>query len=234
MTMRASRMLSGSATRRRRAASLGLALAVSLAALPANAADRPVAYPDVVRQALGAGVQCLVDADPQRARQFIDSYPGSKDAARRAGYFDRSECVVSATRAQTIEFSPALYRGALYKVFYAQDFGDAPARVVEGSPNFGNDVTGEDAAKARDYVVMRQFAECVVRKDTPTARQLVLAPAESPAERAALRALQPILGPCMIQGGSAALSKAMLTGLIAEALYRVSDRSAATASLSRG
>ncbi len=236
MTIHAPRAIPDVTDRHRRPAWRGLALGVALvvAAPVAAASDRPVAYPDVVRQALGDGVQCLVDADPQRARQFIDSFPGGKDAARRAGYFDRSECVVSATRAQTIDFSPALYRGALFKAFYIQDYGNGPARLVEGSPNFGSDVTGADAATARDYVVMHQFAECVVRKDGETARKLVLARVESPAERAALRTLQPILGPCMIQGGSAEVSRATLTGLIAEALYRITDRSTVSASLSRG
>jgi hypothetical protein len=199
-----------------------LVSATLAASAPARANMSAVHEPGAMRLALAEGAECLVDAKSNIVTNFLALFPGSSDAARQAGYLSKIECVSSATGAYEVTYSPEILRGALYKALYVRDFADRVPGLAATSPDFHVDTAGGRPEDARDYVVMRQFAECVVRKDTAAARALVLAPTESSGEAAAFRDLQPDLSPCFVQGGSAQISKSAFTGLVAEALYRLS------------
>lgn len=207
---------------------MAMAMAVAgLAMSPVSAAERAVANGEFVRTALEEGVQCLLARTPGAVSVFLQRDPDSKDAARQAAVFNRGDCVQSATRAMTLEYAPALYRGAFYKQMYIRDFS-APQAVATASPVDFRAVVAGTSDGQNDRAVMRQFAACVVQADPATARAMVLAPAGSQPELSAFAALQPRAGLCSIQGRSPEVSLAMLSGAIAEILYRSAPVSGAS------
>ena len=194
------------------------AVFAGMIALPLLAADWPVGDPGFARIALADATRCILNAKPGLARSFLQAPVDSKDAVRLASLFNRSDCMQSASRAIDLEFTPALLRGAFYKEMYGQSVAGVP--TVSGAVATPLDFRVQIARSSTDYEVMRQFAACVVQRDPATARVLVAAATESAAEAQAFTALQPAAGVCTIQGKAPRASKAMLIGLIAEALYR--------------
>lgn len=178
--------------------------------LPAAASAAPeISGPGRVRMVLDASARCLMDDRPDSVRRFLSLAPDSKDAVRHAKYLNASECIVSASRGQDLAFSPLLLRGAFYREMYVRSFEKAAPAL---QPALASVVAAEPA--------LAQLAECLIRKSPNTARTMVLAPAESELESKAFNALYDKVGSCP---ASPAFSKAMLSGVIAETLFKLSD-----------
>lgn len=181
-----------------------------LPAAAAQAADK--SGPGYVRMVLDASARCLLDDRANSVQRFLSLAPDSKDAVRHARYLNASECIVTASRGQDIVFSAPLLRGAFYRELYVRAFekstpGLRPGPVAVGAADAG----------------VASLAECLVRKAPNTARTLVLAPVESELEAKAFQALYDRVGTC---SPAPSFSKAMLTGVIAETLFKLSDSSA--------
>ena len=65
------------------------------------------------------------------------------------------------------------------------------------------------------------FGECVVRTDPARAHVLLMTPPGSLAERAAIDALAPAFGDCVVQGGRFTATRPILRGLVAISYYRL-------------
>jgi len=121
----------------------------------------------------------------------------------------------------------SLARGSLYAALYLADFGNAPAVAPFAAPlDFSGDVGGATTPEAQQYLALHQFADCVVRDDPADSRALLLARIGTQTENAVFAALAPHFNACIVQGQSLTFSKAVLTALIAEVLYRHSKAAA--------
>ncbi|MBC7985057.1 MAG: hypothetical protein H7X93_00065, partial [Sphingomonadaceae bacterium] len=69
----------------------------------------------------------------------------------------------------------------------------------------------------------RVFGDCVVAAWAPGVDHLIRQPAGSPAELAALIALQPTLGSCLYQNQTIPFTRETLRAPLADALYRKSE-----------
>lgn len=88
--------------------------------------------------------------------------------------------------------------------------------------------TGDELGKAQG---MAQFADCIVFADTQGADALLRTDPGSPKELAAARALAPILGKCLVEGQSLALTPTNIRSLAADGLWtRYSNDTAFAAS----
>lgn len=161
--------------------------------------------------------RCLIGVDEQGVRAMTTSFPESQDYARRARRISTDACVADGM----MTFNANILRASLFTAFYLREFGRAPAPLAATPIDFKADAAGQNADEANRYVVMRQFAECVVRADPAASRAVVLGPIGSAAEDEAFRAIAPQLAPCLPQGSSIKAGRTVLSGLIAEVLYRL-------------
>ena len=114
--------------------------------------------------------------------------------------------------------SNGVLRGALFAALYQHDYEHAKLDVslpVDYSRDVGTETSG-----ARNYIALHLFADCVVRQSPEDSRELVLSPPAGPAEAAAFAKLGPRFSACLTKGQNLRFSPPVLSGLIAEALYR--------------
>ena len=170
--------------------------------------------------------RCLVDLNRPRVEKFLAVSPYDGEFEKGASRLTTGDCL-QGTMHEGVEmrFSPHLLRQSLYTALYAKDYkSSAPALTVDPL-TFERDFNADPKLMTNGYVALRQFAECVIRADQKDSRTLTLSMAGSASETSAFQAIVPFLGPCLPQGNQLQFSKPMLTGLIAEVLYRLSKTS---------
>lgn len=113
-----------------------------------------------------------------------------------------------------------LMRGAFYQYLYRETYAAAPLSLPAAATDFGaSNIAGlKDDAKVE--VAVRQFGDCVARLDSTDAHAFVVATPGSKEEDAALNALAPHLGACLMQGSKWTLNRSSLGAVLSEVLYR--------------
>lgn len=169
---------------------------------------------------------CLLSRERERMAKLIDL---PVDSAEYAKLFDAmfgrtDQCLSDGT----LKISELMLRGALFQALYRRDFsGDTELRFDPTVQTGYRDLyKAELSDKARMYVSLENFGECVSRADPYGVRALVLSRPGSSAESAALTQLHPRLAGCVVQGNQVRFSRANLKGILAEGLYRLSRASA--------
>ncbi|ATE63141.1 hypothetical protein [Rhizorhabdus dicambivorans] len=173
---------------------------------------------DRARQTMLDYARCLIRSNETRVRAFATVFPDTLDYQSRAKRLSTDECIGDGI----LSFNTGILRASVYTALYLQDFGRSAPALSATPIDYKADTTGQDPARANQYVVLREFAECVVRAAPAESRAVVIGPIGSKAEDEAFRALAPSLGPCLPQGSSIKAGRTMLSGLLAEALYRLS------------
>lgn len=119
-----------------------------------------------------------------------------------------------------LKMNQSLLRGGLFSALYRADFSRAPGAAAASTVDWSRDVGGSTTPEQMQYVGLRQFADCAVRADPADARTAVLSAPVSVQERDAYVRLAPQLNACAVKGQSLTFSKTVLSGLLAEVLYR--------------
>lgn len=161
---------------------------------------------------------CLVDQWPGVVQDVTAAFPDSEDYKRAVAMLGSSPCAGNVMQ----NVPSQLVRGSLYQALYAKNFADQMPAMTASALSVDEEVRDRPEDKAASYKALRQYGECVVRTDTPASRALTLSRAGSTDELQALSALQPTFARCLTAGGQITFSKAVLTGVIAEVLYRLS------------
>jgi len=196
---------------------LVLAAAMSLmSAQPAAAADRSGSGADDARATFLQYAKCTLDVRGEQAMAAVTHFPDSREEMRALQSLPASECVKYATST----FSTRLFRGALYTAMYQARFAAGAPALVAVKPDFGVGSGQTLTPDQQAMVQLRDFADCVVRRDSANAHAVVIGPIGSDAERTGFANLQPTLSACMVRGQNVAFSKPVLVGLLAEVLYR--------------
>lgn len=182
---------------------------------PAVIAKGGMTTSDTARLAIVDFATCVLQRERARAMTTLAAFPD------RAGYeglrkLGRNGCLSQGT----LEFDLTLFRGALFTALYRERFGaklpvlpEASANFREGAPDPLDDISGQ-------AIALREFGECVVRRDPGVVHSIVTAKIGSAEEDALYKALVPHLGPCLNAGLQVKFSKTVLSGLLAEVLYR--------------
>ena len=178
---------------------------------------------DKGRVMMAGFAECLVDRTPGRARAYLNMFPGTEVAAKTISVFVTPECIEpNAARLAGLRMDETLLRGGLYAALYKKDFKHKEPSINTTPINYWDDAKGQNPEVATQYVALRQFADCIVRKHGADSRALILADVAGEKERAVMAAMIPDLHSCMVEGLKVEFSKSVLVGLIAEALYRTS------------
>ena len=198
---------------------------IALAQVPGEVLKQQIATTDQARHArrvLAGGVQCLLDERPSNVRTFLKQFPETKDSARSATYLNQGDCVDGSSGGQQMRFGESILRGAIYKAMYIREFSNSKTDPAIGAaPNYMAESRGQDPGVVKDYIADRHFAECVIRAKPVLARDYVLAEPEGQEEFDALATLQPTIESCTAEDRKAAMTRATVSGLVSEVLYRM-------------
>ncbi|OJY67088.1 MAG: hypothetical protein BGP16_17970 [Sphingobium sp. 66-54] len=171
---------------------------------------------DKARITTDAFADCSVTRDPRKAAVYRDLHYDDPKARQVLNDIVSSDCL----RDATLRMPGDLLRGSIFKAFYRREVKPSDRSFQEKAFDFRGYVSSPEAPEAQRYLIMMDFADCVVRADAGTARGFMLAEPGSSAEKTALAALQPQLGPCFPAGVQVTLNKSIVSAILAEALYR--------------
>jgi hypothetical protein len=173
---------------------------------------------DDARVAFDAYAACVIRYNPGKVRAALQLAIDDPAYTRMLADAAVDDCLMSGE----IRFSMDRLRGALYTALYRSQFAHMAVPLGENPLFPYSAVLTSGSKEVQQHALLVAFADCVVRKNPSESRALVLGPTAKRQEAVALEGLTPILGTCMPQGATVHFSKAMLYGLIAEALYRES------------
>lgn len=171
---------------------------------------------DAARQVASAFGVCVVRSHRTAAERALAMPSFGKNTWHALYSLADERCLKSGE----LMMPPELMRGSLYAALYAIDYRADPSVQITTPVDYSPDVVGADPAAGQNYLALHNFADCVVRADTATSRVLVLSPASSAAESENFARLTPRLSGCIVQGQTITFSKAVLSAVLAEALYR--------------
>lgn len=162
-------------------------------------------------------VASAVGRDRDELLAFLTTRPDAADANRRATKIESDNCFTGVgADSILIRFTPGLLRGMIFRQLYF-DLSRQPSRVSfsyqqlaavwspDGSPNF---------------VATQRFADCVVAADPAAADRLLKARIGTPDQDAAVGAVAGRMRGCLQQGLTLQMSRIVLEGVLAEALFR--------------
>jgi hypothetical protein len=121
-----------------------------------------------------------------------------------------------------LQFAHNIIRGGLYTAMYRRDFRRESAPLILAPLDVSQVATATGDPTFQDLVTLLTFADCIVRRDVPSARNLVLAVPGTERAASSFQQLSRHFQVCLTQGSQLKFSKTILVGLIAEALYRES------------
>lgn len=178
---------------------------------------------DNVRETLRKYAACLLTIEPRAVERTLAAAPGEQ-SAKLMRRLATERCLYEGS----LSFVPSLLRGALFAAAYRRDYGSdapppSPTRVdfAAGIPEGGQDREAN--------IGLLLFADCVAQADPKDARTAVLAPVGSDEEARAYGGLLPHLNGCLFKGQEITFSKGVLSGILAEVLYRNAAQSQAGA-----
>jgi hypothetical protein len=183
---------------------------------PAEAPGGPRTAQDKARETLDRFAECemrLRQASIERAIQLTPWRKVESDALRSLA---DERCLA----AGELAIPPALLRGAFFTALYRERFSNGPPSLPATPIDFSDGSPNASDNDARTAMALRQFGDCVARRDIADAHAFVLSRAGTSQEATAMQGLVPHLRPCVVQGSTWQLNKSVLTATLAEVLYR--------------
>jgi hypothetical protein len=147
---------------------------------------------------------------------FLRTLPEDPALTARAKKILRENCLYgTGAESALLRFSPSLLRGAIFRQLYLDHGRKLPAPVTPDdiSSAWSHDGSGSFAASQR-------FGNCIVAADQQAAENFVRAKVASVEQDASLRAVMMRMSGCLTQGLTLQMSRVVLDGVLAEALYR--------------
>ncbi|SCW68357.1 hypothetical protein SAMN02927924_02105 [Sphingobium faniae] len=182
---------------------------------------------EIARRATNEFGQCVVMTSPKKVDVTVAL--GLKEPAltRSLKSLATPECL----REGALKMPQELMLGSIFRAMYLRDFSKAQPPLLERGFDFKALVEDPNSPDGVAQILLRDFADCVVRADLEASRTLTMSTAGSAKEKSAFAMLIPKMGPCMPQGLTVNFSKDVLAALIAEVLYRNSRDAFAAASV---
>jgi hypothetical protein len=189
------------------------------------------------RKIAASYASCIVKTRRSEAVSALNAPFGGDDTSGRFVQLASSSCLHDPdqgpfpTRPVLLRMPPLVMRGLLYESLYRKDFGklDRSIAIAAAAP-IAYLAAGDGAVGSlgRNYRGLMLIGDCIVRSAPTEARVLVLSAVASRGEATAIEALGPALGTCVPAGRKISFSPEVLRGMIAEPLYRLSDRAVPT------
>jgi hypothetical protein len=164
---------------------------------------------------------CLADTDNKREHEALVSFlklpPEDGRTSASARKLSRPECLYGAGADYvTVRYSNDLLRGGLFRALYLNTLRSPPRKSVDRQEieSVWNDLI------SGNFGAMIRYGDCIVASDKSAAEAFLTSRVDSAEQSAAVRKLGPTLGKCLKPGATLQLSRMVLEGVLAEALYR--------------
>jgi hypothetical protein len=179
---------------------------------------------DAARKVMQTFGKCIYERSPAKAERFMAlpmDVPEYRTLGRQMSDEVGDRCLSGDGE---LQFDDGLFRGALFEAAYRKKFAALPATSFEGTQSVGwlPAYAKPWSEAAKRHIIVQDLAECVVRGDPALAHALMLSSTGSPKEKGIVGQLASKLGPCLMSGQKAQISKPSLRSFLAEALYRLS------------
>ncbi|MBA2935795.1 hypothetical protein HZF05_17080 [Sphingomonas sp. CGMCC 1.13654] len=175
---------------------------------------------DRARATIIAFSQCVVLREAHGVARVLSANPIGSNQNKLLSDLAIDDCL----RYGELRMDATLLRGGLYAALYRLNYRKISPPLADQPIDFTPDIAGATGNEAQNYIGLRQFADCVVRKDPSNSRSLILSDVGSKIETADFSVLSSSFSACLAQGTKITFSKAVIHGLIAEALYREAVR----------
>ncbi|HEV2596532.1 MAG TPA: hypothetical protein VGU01_15180 [Sphingomicrobium sp.] len=159
---------------------------------------------------------CLIKAHRAAVLKAIQIEPWQSDARRFLANAVDAKCLDSGE----LEIPPNLLRGAFYQQFYRERFATTPPALPPVPIDFTASSAGGLTDDAKTEVALRQFGDCVARRDLKDAHALIFSSPGSARETAALTALMPQFSACLVQGSKWTLNRSSISAILSEVVFR--------------
>lgn len=172
------------------------------------------------RAALEDYAACQVGRQPTRLAKLLTTRVDTDEYVKLMNsLLGIDACISSGTLVVTTN----THRGALFQALYNRQFKTtAPLEFSDIQSGYRAIYPEQPSAEALGSIALVSFGECVTKADPRTVRDLMLSSTGTASEDMAFINLQPNLNACMPEGKQLTFSKAILKGILAEAIYRLS------------
>jgi hypothetical protein len=165
-------------------------------------------------------VACIVERSPSRTRNLLDTTPGTQAEARIMSSFQsRLDWCFNAAEGG-ISFSWDVLRGGIAEIYYHQAFPSGlprqPANADAALTAAWSQPRTVEGGQAQ-LEMLHAAARCTVLRRPGVVSDLLAADPLSPAELAAIRAIQGDFAACVAAGVTFTASRQSLRGLLVEA-----------------
>lgn len=165
-------------------------------------------------------VRCIVDRQPDRARNLLGTVPGTRQERLILDSFQSRLDQCFPRLEGGISFPSVIMRGIIAEEVFVRDF---PAGLPQAAPTSESIAAWYRLVHLEDEpavaALVLESARCAVAKSPADAAQLVASTPLSAEERAALATLAPVVGDCVDQGVNFHFSRQMLRAALAQGLY---------------
>lgn len=164
---------------------------------------------------------CLVTKDDKREHDalvsFLKTSPEADEVGALARKLIRPDCLFGAGAGYvSLRFSHDLLRGGVFRALYLDTLRSPPRRSLDRREI---ESVWRDDAKG-NFAGMIRYGDCVVASNATAAHTFLMSRVDSAEQIAAVRNLGPALGGCVKPGVTIQLSRMVMEGMLAEALYR--------------
>jgi hypothetical protein len=184
----------------------------------ASAPDDPkMSRDDKARAAILVFASCIYANDKRQALRVLDIAPGAKltQQARRAA---DGRCLDRGF----LEVRPSSLRWAFFVAAYKADHRTRAPQAAVAQVDYTRFAANAVAQDAGRYLALSRFGDCVARNNLAAAHEIAIAAPASAREDRAIAGIGPSLSACIDSGSSVSLTKEIVQGVVAEALYRLS------------
>ena len=181
-------------------------------------ADPAMAKDDLVRTFMVDYARCIYDLDRRSVDKMLDQVPGTEEYTKAAQRAAVNQCLATGD----MRFQQSSLQGAVFIHKYRAAYGRLAPMLRDAPFDYASLAASAPADWKGRYLAYRRFGECVVRRDPVAARAMVMGPTGSASEAGAIQTLGPSFSACIDAGVNANFTKDRLSGVVAEALFRLS------------
>jgi hypothetical protein len=171
------------------------------------------------RTVLNDVARCTIERFRPGVMITVAHVPGSKVEFYDVKRLLRARCLELAGYSR-LSLSPAEFRGAAYTILYREKYALSPPDIYQTRIDFKEGITPPYPPQFQIAVGLRELADCLSRANKTDAHAAVMALPGSKADDAAYQMLDKHAAVCLKQKGKMKVDRAIMTGLIAEVLYR--------------
>ncbi|HEX8640792.1 MAG TPA: hypothetical protein VF704_06515 [Allosphingosinicella sp.] len=170
---------------------------------------------------------CVLERGGRRARaeRFLRQQPTGEPFENAAERLMPEECLqLRGGSWMEMRIRSDALRASLFASLYRRDFSHAPPQpqVSETAPlRLSDEFEGDPALIPQTVRTVRAIGDCAARADPVGTHAFLLTTLGSSEERQALAPVTSALANCLPEGQQLRFSRAMLRGILAEALYKL-------------